>query len=91
MYDKEDALKIKELVEAAGSYIWKRELNYLEKEEIVILFYSTREIKEKHEEKMKKRGWTIVDYKSKQRLYSSFYDEEKVYVWTGCFAKLINK
>ncbi len=89
MFSKELALKIKEIVEKEKALLWKSEIYYLQGEELVIFLYSSREVKEEHEKYMDEQGWTIVEYKSKEGLYSNFYDGEKVYVWTGCYGRKI--
>ena len=89
MFSKEEALKIKKMVENKKVFLWKSEVNYLSKEEIIIFLYSNREIREAHEKHQQENNWGKVDFKDKERLYASFYDEDKVYIWTSCFARKI--
>lgn len=90
MYDKKTAFEIKEMVEKEKVFLWKKEINYLEGEEIILFLYSSREVKEEHEKQMEGEGWITVEHKSKERLYSSFYEEEKVCMWAGCYGRINN-
>lgn len=89
MFSKEEALKIKKMVENEKVFLWKSEVNYLSKEEIIICLYSSREIREAHEKHQQENDWVKIDFKDKERLYASFHDEDKVYIWTSCFARKI--
>lgn len=87
MFNKEDAITIKNCVNIEGVKLWKEIKDYIINKEEQVYLYNNIESRENHIRNMVEDGWIYIEQKNKECFYGSFTrdSEESIYILCAYF------